>query len=186
MAARSNERSGRESAESMTSGHGAGTPNTGARRARSPGLWPITRPVALAAAQAILADRDASGRLTPPEPERCRQVVDEFALTIGHCSGTMRLGMNGLLALIELLPAVVVRRWRRMSRLPLAERIAYLQALEEGERGLLTMLLVGIKVPMSIYAFERGEGLRQTGFDRPSTASPTRARRADGDGGGRA
>jgi hypothetical protein len=182
MAARNEERSGRESAETRASAQGPGRRSTGARGARGPGLWSITRPVALAAAQAILADRDASGRLTPPEPERCRQVVDEFALTIGHCSGTMRLGMNGLLALIELLPAVVVRRWRRMSRLTLADRIAYLQALEEGERGLLTMLLVGIKVPMSIYAFERGEGLRQTGFDRPSTASPTRARRPSGGG----
>jgi hypothetical protein len=105
-------------------------------------------------------------------------VVNEFALTIGHCSGTMKLGMNGLLGLIELLPPLVIRRWRRMSRLPLADRIAFLQALEEGEHGLLTMLLVGIKIPMSIYAFERGEGLRQTGFDRPSTASTARARRA--------
>jgi len=167
----------------MAEEHGAGSPGLGVRgKRRAAGLWPITRPVALAAAQAILADRDASGRLTPPDPERCGQVVDEFALTIGYCSGTMRLGMNGLLALIELLPPVVVRRFRRMSRLPLAERIRYLQALEEGEHGLLTMLLVGIKIPLSIYAFERGDGLRQTGFDRPSTASTTRGRRST-DGG---
>ena len=144
---------------------------------RRPGLWRLTRPVAMAAAEAILADLDSAGRLTGADPARCREVVDEFSLTIGHCSGTMRLGMNGLLGLIELLPAVVVRRLRRMSRLPLADRIAYLQALEEGRHGLLTMLLVGVKVPMSIYAFERGEALRQTGFDRPSTASSAPAAR---------
>jgi hypothetical protein len=61
-----------------------------------------------------------------------------------------------------------------MSRLPLERRVAYLEALESSRVGLLAMLLVAFKVPLSIPAFEEGDELASTGFDRPTTASRRR------------
>jgi len=127
--------------------------------------------VAYAAAEAILAEQDGDGRIVPPDRAQCELVVDSFSHTMGGVSGTMRLGMNGLLGLIELLPVVVVGRPRRMSKLALGDRIAFLQALEDSRSGLLPMLLMGVKVPMSLYAYEQGEPLRKTGFDRASTVA---------------
>lgn len=128
-----------------------------------------------------MADRDGRGRLVPPAADECARVVESFDRAIGATSVNLRGGVAALLALVELLPPLVVRRMRRMSKLPLAERIAYLQALEDSPIGVLTVVLVGLKIPMAIYAFEEGEALRMTGFDRSSTASDQPARRATAD-----
>jgi hypothetical protein len=61
-----------------------------------------------------------------------------------------------------------------MSRLPLGRRVAYLEALEGSRIGLLSMLLLAFKVPLCIPAFEEGEELLSTGFDRATTATRRR------------
>ena len=61
-----------------------------------------------------------------------------------------------------------------MSRLALAPRVDYLEALEGHRFAPLTMLLVATKVPMLIAAFESGDALRITGYDRPTTFSRRR------------
>jgi hypothetical protein len=61
-----------------------------------------------------------------------------------------------------------------MSRLPLERRLAYLEALEASRIGWLSMLLVAVKVPLCIPAFEEGEELRSTGFDRESLSARRR------------
>lgn len=76
-----------------------------------------------------------------------------------------------LVLLLQMLPLFVIGAPRRMTSLSLADRVRYLEALETSRFGLLSMLLLAFKVPMSIAAFEEGEELRSTGFDRPSTAS---------------
>lgn len=143
------------------------------------GLPRPLRRIAQAAAEGFLSDRDGSDGLAPPDAARCRSVVDDFSRTIGAASLPVRWGIGGLLLAVEVLPVAVVRRLRRMSRLPLADRVRYLKALEEHDRGLLATLLVGLKIPMTLSAFERGEGLRMTGFDRASV-SATRAGRGGG------
>lgn len=58
-----------------------------------------------------------------------------------------------------------------MTSLSLADRVRYLSALEASRSGLLAMLFLAFKVPMGIVAFEEGDELRSTGFDRPSTTA---------------
>lgn len=95
-------------------------------------------------------------------------------MAVGATSAQVRLGTRVLLTLLEWLPIVVLGTFRPMTRLPLAERVRYLEGLEHHPRALLTMLLIATKVPMLMSAFERGAPLAETGFDRPSTAARRR------------
>ena len=54
----------------------------------------------------------------------------------------------------------------RMSRLPIARRVAYLEALEASRVGLFTMIAVAFKVPLVLAAFEAPEELAAIGYDR--------------------
>ena len=58
--------------------------------------------------------------------------------------------------------------------LSIDERVRYLEALEQSRIGLLSMLFVAFKVPLSLTAFEEGEELRMTGFNRESTVARRR------------
>ena len=64
-----------------------------------------------------------------------------------------------LLVVVALLvlPLFVIGALSRMSRLSLDERVRFLEALESSRVGLVAMLFVAIKVPMSIPALEEGE-----------------------------
>jgi hypothetical protein len=128
------------------------------------------RRITHAALEAILCDRDGE-RLLPPDEVWRERVVESFDLGLGACSTFERLGLRALVLLLEWLPIVVIGKAARMSRLPLATRIEYLGALERHRWALLTMLMVATKIPMTVAAYEEGEPLRMTGFDRPTTAS---------------
>jgi hypothetical protein len=65
----------------------------------------------------------------------------------------------------------------RASRLPLARRLAYLHGLEHAKQALLAALFVGFKLPITLLAFELGDELRSTGFDRATISAPRRARK---------
>ena len=47
----------------------------------------------------------------------------------------------------------------------------YLEALEASKIGWFPLLLVAFKVPLCFPAFEEGDELRETGFDRPDTVA---------------
>jgi hypothetical protein len=142
----------------------------GARR----GLSRRAERVAWAAMEALLADEDAAGNLVPGSPEACARGVLWLTLATGQASGDVRRGFGFLALCLQWLPVFVIGTPRRMTSLPLAERIRYLEALEASRIGLLSMLMVAFKVPMGIAAFEAGEELRSTGFDRPDTTSRRR------------
>jgi hypothetical protein len=127
------------------------------------------RRIAGAAIEAILCDREGE-RLRPPDAAWRERVVDSFDLSVGACSFQVRFGMRALLFLLEWLP-LALGTLRRMSRLPLAARVAYLDALERHRWAPLTMLVVATKVPMTVAAYEQGEQLGMTGYDRPTTAA---------------
>ena len=139
----------------------------GARR----GLSARAERVAWAAMEAMLADEDAAGRLIPGSPAACERAVRWLTLATGQSSGDVRRGFGLLTFCLQWLPLFVIGAPRRLTSLPLAERIRYLEALEASRIGLLAMLVLAFKVPMGIAAFEEGEELRSTGFDRPHTAS---------------
>jgi hypothetical protein len=94
--------------------------------------------------------------------------------SLGRSGADLRRGFVALSLLIELLPLFVVGAPSRMSKLPIARRVAYLEALEASRFSLFPLLLVAFKVPLCVPAFEDGEELLSTGFDRASTASRRR------------
>lgn len=137
------------------------------RRAFSPASCVVVR----ALVEALFSDEDPDHGLAPARPELAERVVDEFDLFVGAGSTYLRRGFVLLVFAIEWLPFFAIGAFSRASRLPLARRMAYLQALEHSKIGLLTMLFVGLKLPLTMLAFETGQELRMTGFDRPSLGS---------------
>jgi hypothetical protein len=129
------------------------------------------RRVAHAALEALLSDEDADGRLVPGGAAACARGVDWLDDSLGRSSPDLRRGFAVLAFVLEWLPVFVVGAPGRMSRMPLDRRVAYLSALESSRIGWLSMLLVAFKVPLSLAAFEEGEELASTGFDRPTIAS---------------
>lgn len=121
-----------------------------------------------ALSEALFSDEDASGVPVPPSPELLERVVEEFDYTVGAASSDLRRGFVVLCGLIETLPAAVVGKPTRMSRMPLAARIDYLRALEHSRVGLLATLLVAFKIPLVMVAYDQGAELVLTGFDRPT------------------
>ena len=135
------------------------------------GLSGRSRRVAFAAAQAILCDEGDGGALVSGSDELCARAVDDFDHSIGRASSNVRRAFAVLALLLDFLPLFVIGAPHRMSRLPLARRLAYFEALEASRNGLLSMLFVAFKVPLCMTAFEDGPELHATGFDRPSTTS---------------
>lgn len=126
------------------------------------------RRIGRAALEGFLCD---GSPLRPPEESWCTKTLDAYDLGIGNASIVVRLGVRVLLMVLEWLPLFVIGKPSRMSRLSLADRVAYFEALERHRWGPLAMLLVATKIPLTIAAYEEGEALRMTGFDRPSTIS---------------
>jgi len=135
------------------------------------GLSPRAARVARAAAEAMLADEDAEGRLVAPKAEAVDRAVLWLTRATGASSGDVRRGLGFLTLCLQLLPLFVIGVPRRMTGLSLGDRIRYLEALEGSRIGLLAMLVMAFKVPMLMAAFEEGDELRSTGFDRPATTS---------------
>ncbi|MGK4006363.1 hypothetical protein WMF31_27340 [Sorangium sp. So ce1036] len=138
------------------------------------GLAPWARRVAWAAAEAMLCDEDERGELVAPGADVCERAVTALDRSLGQGSPELRRGFSLLAACLELLPLFVIGALGRMSRLPLARRLAYLEALESSRVGLLAVLLLAFKVPLCIPAFEEGEELAMTGLDRESTVARRR------------
>jgi hypothetical protein len=149
--------------------------------AAAPDAVPLDRPrtalsararrVARAAVEALLCDEDEDGALVPASPEACERAVAGLDDSLARSSGELRRAFGVLAIVLELLPLLVIGVPRRMSRLPLERRLAYLEALESSRIGWFSMLLVAFKVPLCIPAFEEGEELRSTGFDRESLSA---------------
>lgn len=116
--------------------------------------------------EALLAERGEGGVTVAPPAAECERLVGAFALWVASGSDNVRTGFRLFLFLLEVLPPFVVGRASRMTRLPLAERVAYLEALETSRFGLLATLLVAVKLPLCALAYEGGEALARTGFDR--------------------
>lgn len=132
------------------------------------GLSPSGLRIARAFAEAMFADEDEDGTLVAASDDVCTRATDWLDRAVGAASTDIHRGLFVLVWVLELLPLFVTGAFSRMSRLPLQARIEYLEALERSRFGLLTMLLIAFKVPMTIAVFEEGAELASTGFDRPS------------------
>lgn len=136
-----------------------------------PGLSARSRRIMFAAAEAMYSDEDARGRVTAAGSVVCERAVDGLDRLVGSASEVIRYGFAVFTLVMQVLPLFVIGRFARMTHLPLGERVRYLEALEHSRLGFIAMLFVAIKVPMTICAFEEGDELRSTGFDRPDTVA---------------
>lgn len=144
----------------------------GARSTALPrGLSVRAERVARAAIEAVLADEDAAGNLVPPSRAACDRAVVWLTSSAAFASGDLRRGLSFLTFVLQFLPVFVIGAPSRMTSLSLADRIRYLEALETHRIGLFAMLAIAFKVPMCIAAFEEGDELASTGFDRPDTVT---------------
>jgi hypothetical protein len=138
---------------------------------RKSGLSDLGWRVAIAAAEALLADVDGAGRLVPPDGATVDRVVRKLDLWLGTGSLQLQNGFAGLCVALDRCPVLVLKSPTPFSRLPLAERVRALEALEDHESGLFAMLATAFKVPLATAAFEEEPLLRETGFDRPTLSS---------------
>jgi hypothetical protein len=126
------------------------------------------RPIARAVAEAFLCDDDGTGRLVPPSDAVLDHCVDTLDRWLGHGSTDLSRGFVALCLAMETLPLAIIGKPTRCTRLSLADRVHYLEALEGHRSGLFAMLAVAFKVPLCVPVFEQGDGLLETGFDRPT------------------
>jgi hypothetical protein len=144
---------------------------------RDPGgaPWPgFLHRIIQAYVEAMVCDEDADGALLPPPRELLERVSRELDLWARSASPSVRFGLGCLLVLVEMLPPFYLRKASRMSRLPLSQRIDFLERLERARHGLLATAFVGLKIPLVALTYELGEHLAHTGFDREGLAGRRR------------
>lgn len=138
------------------------------------GLSARSRAILFSAAEAIYSDEDDDGQIFVPATGICERAVNGVDLMIGNGSADLPRGFALFTFFLQMLPVFFIGRLSRMTKLSLAERVDYLRALEHSRVGLIVMLLVAIKVPMTMSAFEEGVELASTGFDRPNSVARRR------------
>src|SRR4051812_33483080 len=123
-----------------------------------------------ALAEAMLSTEDEEG-LRPARPALVARAIDELDLLVGAGSSDLHRGYGILSWLIEWLPLVIIGAFSRASRLPLARRLAYLEALDRSRLPLVPTLLMSVKLPITMLAFELEPELALTGYDRSTLSS---------------
>lgn len=140
------------------------------------GLSARGKRIAYAATEAFLADEDEEGGIVPGSRAACDRAVEAFDHAVGRGSRDLQRGYWVLCFAIQWLPLFIVGAPSRMTSLAIDERVRYLDALESHRIGLFAMLVIAFKVPLCIPAFEEGDELASTGFDRATTATPRKLR----------
>lgn len=136
------------------------------------GLWPSSRRIVRAFVEALLCDADPRGRLMSPSSTLVDDVVRRFDEQLGAGSSDVRRGINLLCNMMERMPLVIIGSVSRMTELTLSERVAFLETMENARVGLVATMIVALKVPITMHAYESGEMLAMTGFTRPSLSEP--------------
>jgi len=136
------------------------------------GLDRESRFIARAFCEALLSDEDERGRVLAPPAAVVDRVIDEYDLLVGAGSLTLRSGMKGLARVINRLPTLVLGVLAPMTELTLSERVVFLEALENSRVGLMATAVIAFKMPLSMLAYEQGEGLELMGFERPTIPTP--------------
>lgn len=130
------------------------------------GLGALGKAVCRSVAEAVLADEDEGGRLFGPDAATLDRVVQKTDLWVGTGSTDLSRAFGALCAAMEAVPVVILKRPARFTKLSLKDRVHVLEALEEHPIGMLSMLLTAFKVPLGTAAYEEGDLLHETGFDR--------------------
>ena len=123
-------------------------------------LTDTQRRVIRAIAEALFFD----GEQAPPM-HRLDWLEDDVDDYFSSISSTTQVGLSFGLFVIQHSPLFVSARLRRLTQLPVGDRVAYLEHLESSRVMPITMLFYLVKVMISAVYFEHPEALRETGFD---------------------
>lgn len=145
---------------------------------RRSGLSAFGRKVCRSFTEALLSDENDRGELFGPGDATLDRVVQKMDLWLGSASPDLSRAFGALCLGLEGSPTFTIKRARRFTSLPLADRLRVLETLEDHPNGLLSMLLTAFKVPLGTAAFEEGELLADTGFNRPDLIAPRDLKRA--------
>jgi hypothetical protein len=129
-----------------------------------------SRRILAALVEAITANDD-QGQLEAEPAEHVQAIVESFDDWMSYTSPQLPWMMAAILRVLEWLPLFVIGAFSTMSSLSLARRVQYLDAVEHLRIGLLATAFIGVKIPLSMIAYEEGAGLALTGIDRPSLSS---------------
>ena len=136
------------------------------------GLDRESRLILRAFCEALLSDEDERGRVLAPRADVVEDIINQFDLLVGAGSVTLRAGLNALTRVVNRLTTVELGVLVPMTELTLPERVMYLEALEDSRVGLLATTAIAFKIPLSMIAYERPEGLALMGYDRPTIQTP--------------
>lgn len=139
---------------------------------RRSGLNAFGKKVCRSFIEALLADESADGGLIGPGEATLARVVKTMDLWLGSGSRDLSRAFLVLCGALEVVPAVVIKRAARFTSMSLEDRLKVLEALEDHENGLFSMLLTAFKVPLATAAFEEDELLASTGFPRSDLIAP--------------
>ncbi len=135
------------------------------------GLGSVGRAVCLSVTEALLAD-EVDGALVPCDREVAERAVHKLDLWLGTGSLQLQSGFLALCLAMQGAPLLTLKRPTPFTRLPLGDRLHVLEALENHDNGLFTMLLTAFKVPLATAAYEHAPLLHETGFDREDLMTP--------------
>lgn len=138
---------------------------------RRSGLDAFGKKVCRSFLEALLADESPAGLVGPGE-ETLGRVIKTMDLWLGSGSKDLSRAFLVLCGALEVVPVVLLKRPARFTALSLEDRLRVLEALEDHDNGLFSMLLTAFKVPLATAAFEQDELLASTGFPRPDLIAP--------------
>ncbi|MFO0550133.1 MAG: hypothetical protein U0271_17195 [Polyangiaceae bacterium] len=139
---------------------------------RRSGLSAYGRKVCRAVTEALLADEGPNGELVSVDDATLDRVIHKLDIWLGTSSPELSRAFFVLCLSMEATPSLTIRRAQRFSSMSLADRVLVLTRLEDHPNGLMSMLLTAFKVPLLTGAFEEGELLHSTGYERADLIAP--------------
>ena len=128
--------------------------------------------IAEAVCEALLSDRDDVGGYLPPTASTVTDATVQLDRFLTATTTRTRLAFRGILHVIQVSPTALLHTTQRFTALTLRERIDALTRAEHSQTGWLAIALMGLKVPLTMAAYEQGNNLALTGFERHEITTP--------------
>lgn len=90
--------------------------------------------------------------------------VEDVDAFVGAASKTTRWGLRLALLLVRLSPILLLLRFRTLERVPVAERVTVLAALERSSRAAMSLAFIGWRTIMTLLFYEDESELSALGY----------------------